>query len=79
MGAVPVKAAEPLPRARPTIQHPDLTTVLAPGMQRTIHLTLLCSVNAENRSVVVLISTRRSCSICTLPSQRYTLVIGPTT
>jgi phosphoribulokinase len=25
---------------RPTIHHPDLTTVLAPGMQRTIHLTL---------------------------------------
>lgn len=25
---------------RPTIRHPDLTTVLAPGMQQTIHLTL---------------------------------------
>jgi phosphoribulokinase len=25
---------------RPTIHHPDLTTVLAPGMQQTIHLTL---------------------------------------
>jgi phosphoribulokinase len=25
---------------RPTINHPDLTTVLAPGMQQTIHLTL---------------------------------------
>jgi phosphoribulokinase len=25
---------------RPTINHPDLTTVLAPGMQRTIRLTL---------------------------------------
>ncbi len=25
---------------RPTIRHPDLTTVLAPGMQRAIHLTL---------------------------------------
>jgi hypothetical protein len=25
---------------RPTTNHPDLTTVLTPGMQRTIHLTL---------------------------------------
>ncbi|MGB6164495.1 MAG: hypothetical protein WCF33_16055 [Pseudonocardiaceae bacterium] len=25
---------------RPTIRHPDLTTVLTPGMQRAIHLTL---------------------------------------
>src|SRR6185312_1662956 len=39
----------------------------------------MCAVSAGTRSAAVLISTRHSCSVWTLPSQRYTLVIGPTT
>src|SRR3954468_16218839 len=38
----------------------------------------MCPVRASTRSAAVLISPRHSCSVWTLPSQRYTLVIGPT-